>query len=220
VIRPRRRRATSQARHSDNGFTLIELLMTVVIIGVITIPLGNLVISYFLNTANTQARLGGSHDEQIAAAYFAQDVASMGSHATATSTGIWVTPYSGAPGCGNVAGVSRVLVLASDDYSAAAAPFNGTAVPQVTYVAYVAKPAGTLYELHRVRCAGPGATGGIDTTVMHNLTAVPVTPLCDAATCSAATTYPAKVTIQTVVKDSSATGGTLPVDLSGLRRQS
>jgi prepilin-type N-terminal cleavage/methylation domain-containing protein len=204
----------------DSGFTLVELIITIVIMGVITIPLGNLVISYFANTTATQARLAGSHDAQIAAAYFAQDVASMGSHVSGTSSGLWVTPFGGAPACGNVAGAIRVLVLASDDYSSVSGPFDGTvAPPVVTYLAYVATPAGALYQLHRIRCAGAVATGGVDTTVMHNLAAVPVTPQCDAMTCSSATTYPSLVTINTVIADVSSTGSTYPVTLSGRRRQ-
>src|SRR3954447_6708008 len=86
----------------DDGFTIIELLITIVIMGVITLPLGNLVISYFQQTTETQVRVGLSHDEQIAAEYLAGDVQSAGLHATDLSlqTSIWLSS-SGAPACGS-----------------------------------------------------------------------------------------------------------------------
>jgi prepilin-type N-terminal cleavage/methylation domain-containing protein len=211
--------SAASAADVDAGFTLVELIITIVIMGAITVPLGNLVISYFTNTATTQARLAGSHDAQIAAAYFAQDVASMGSHASGTSSGLWVTPFGGGPACGNVAGGTRVLALASDDYTSVSQPFNATAIPHVTYVAYVAIPVGAQYELHRIRCAGAAATGGVDTTVMHNLAAIPGTPTCGTTTCDSTSTYPSQVTINTVIKDVSSTGSTYPITLSGQRRQ-
>jgi len=216
--------STRCARHGDAGFTLIELIITIVIMGVITLPLGNLVISYFTNTAATQARLAGSHDAQIAAAYFAQDMASMGVHSGGTAgTSLWVSPFSGAPPCGStLASGTRVLVIASDDYSTVSGTFSGTAAPQVVNIAYVAKSIGSvtnpLYELHRIRCVG-SATGGVDITVMHNLAVVPATPQCGTVTCDSSTTYPAQVTINTVIKDTSSTGSTYPVALSGKRRQ-
>jgi prepilin-type N-terminal cleavage/methylation domain-containing protein len=70
VLRPRLR--------DDDGFTLVELLMSIVILGVIAAPLAAVVIGYFKNSAATSARLNESHDAQIAAAYFAQDVQGIG----------------------------------------------------------------------------------------------------------------------------------------------
>src|SRR5438067_725161 len=69
-------------RRREGGFTLIELLIVVVIIGVITVPLGNVIIGFLHNTDATNARLSESHDVQIAAAYFAQDVESIGTRTT------------------------------------------------------------------------------------------------------------------------------------------
>jgi type II secretory pathway pseudopilin PulG len=203
---------------------LVELIISIVIMGVITLPLGNLVVSYFTNTTATQARLGGSHDAQIGAAYFAQDIASMGVHTGgASGTSLWVAPFGGAPACGSaVASGSRVLVIASDDYYSAPTPFSGTAPPNVVNIAYVAKSVGTVasprYELHRIRCAG-AASGGSDTVVMHNLASVPGTPTCDAGTCNSTTAYPSRVAINNIIKDESSTGSTYSVVLSGQRRQ-
>ena len=61
-------------RLGDAGFTLTELLITMVIIGVITVPVADLMISYFTNSNTTLSRLNESHDEQIATAYFSEDV--------------------------------------------------------------------------------------------------------------------------------------------------
>ena len=217
-----------QPRHRDGGFTLIELLITIAIMGVITLPLGNLVISYFKNTANTTARLAGSHDAQIAAAYFSQDVASLGvQSAGAPATSLWVTPFGGAPACGSaVAGGTRILIMASDDYSTATAgSFSTTTTPQIVNIAYVATSVGTVsqprYELHRVRCVGT-ASSGSDATLMHNLVAIPAVPICDitaATACSSSTPYPGQVQMNLVIMDTSSPSATYSVALSGQRRQ-
>src|SRR5689334_12712485 len=62
----------------DAGFTLIELLLTVAIIAVIAVPIGNVVIAFARNSNATADRLALSHDAQISAAYFARDVAAAG----------------------------------------------------------------------------------------------------------------------------------------------
>ena len=63
---------------ADDGFTLVELIIVILIIGVITVPLGNIVLGYLRNADETTARMLESHDAQIASAYWAQDVASIG----------------------------------------------------------------------------------------------------------------------------------------------
>ena len=68
----------------ESGFTLIELLITFVVMGVIFVPLTNFFIQYLDTYNQTQQRLSVSHDLQIAAVYFSQDVANTGLRNQAT----------------------------------------------------------------------------------------------------------------------------------------
>lgn len=89
----------------DSGFTLIELLVSMVIL---TTIIGALVAAVVmtLGTRATQNRLTDSHDEQLATAHFAGDVASAESFSDRTtpspcaSSGVllslqWVDPTTG-----------------------------------------------------------------------------------------------------------------------------
>lgn len=89
----------------DSGFTLIELLVSMVMLVII---IGALVAAVImtLGTQATQNRLVDSHDEQIATAHFAGDVASAESFTGRTSPSAcaasgaflsmqWVDPSSG-----------------------------------------------------------------------------------------------------------------------------
>jgi prepilin-type N-terminal cleavage/methylation domain-containing protein len=62
----------------EDGFTLVELLIVVVILGVVIAPLTVGIILFLRNTDQTSDRMSESHDAQIAAAYFAQDVRNSG----------------------------------------------------------------------------------------------------------------------------------------------
>lgn len=72
-------------RQDERGFTLVELLVAIVILGIIAVPLGNVIIGYLRNTDATTARLSESHDAQVSAAYFSADVASVGVRSTTYS---------------------------------------------------------------------------------------------------------------------------------------
>src|SRR5436309_8527659 len=102
-------------RRSDRGFTLIELLLAVVIIGIITIPLGNTMIGILKNTDATQQRMALSHDAQISTAYLAQDVATLGTRDN-TAPGSPMKPsvqlnaaYNAGPTCGSAATPTAVV---------------------------------------------------------------------------------------------------------------
>jgi prepilin-type N-terminal cleavage/methylation domain-containing protein len=189
----------------DGGFTLIELLVCIVILGIIAVPLSMALFSYFKNSDSTQARLAESHDAQIAAAYFAQDVASVGTRSTDSGnpyqTSVW-TDDTGPYPCG---GTGTILKLAWDDYTAVT---NKTVVA----VAYVVE---NTTELHRVVCKSSGTT---DITVVHNLAGTP-TLSCGAASCTASTTPPQTITMTIAVKAAGNNGDPYTFTLSGDRRQ-
>ncbi len=199
-------------RQADGGFTLIELVITIVIMGIITLPLGNFALAYFKNVADTQSRLSDSHDIQIAAAYFSQDVANIGVRPSMTSTSfqqsVWVgtAPAPCAAALGNAA-----LLLKWGD------PLDYTVIHSAAYVV----ESGTL---HRVYCAS-GTSAPIDVTVVHNLQAVN-TPQCTAtggaSTACDGATPPATISLPLVISsgpgDRAAPSG--PVNLTGQRRQS
>lgn len=78
----------------DDGFTLIELLIFIAISSVIVGAIAGAFIAGFRTTAEADQRLLESHDRQIVAAWFANDVQSAGSQTGDISTS--------AAGCGSV----------------------------------------------------------------------------------------------------------------------
>lgn len=200
-------------RRRDDGFTLIELIITVTILGIIVVPLGNFMLAYLTNYTQTQNRVSDSHDIQIAAAYFSQDVANTGVRSGWNSTSpatsftpqqsVWLS--SGAGDCGNGAGITVLLLKWDLPQSMATAS-----------AAYV-NEAGVL---HRIYCAS-GATVASDATIVHGLVAATVACPTTAGAC---TTTPPPSTINLSLTISSGTSDdtapSAPVVLSGQRRQS
>jgi prepilin-type N-terminal cleavage/methylation domain-containing protein len=199
------------ARDDETGFTLVELALTMTILGIIMVPLTNFLISYFQNSVQVQERLGDSHDIQIAAAYFSQDVANTGLHdygpppeSTATPVqSVWVD--SAPPPCASGLG-NAVLLLKWQSW----APAGGTGTHTEHSAAYVVEN-GTL---HRVTCTG--ATLDADIPVVYNY--ISATVACS-STCTAA---PAPQTINMTVRIQAGSGDTSATDttLTGERRQS
>jgi prepilin-type N-terminal cleavage/methylation domain-containing protein len=199
----------------EAGFTLIELLVVIVILGVIVLPLGDAVIGYFLNAAATTARIGESHDEQIAAAYWQQDVASVGVRAynQTTQTFDFQQSVGTAFPCTVPAGWSTVVVLAWTEYdqSATLTPIS---------VAYVLDS--TKTQLERLHCR----TATIDSTAVltHYLDASkpPVLTCAGAGGSScigSGTNAPTFMSLQLSVRDPSGSGQPYTVTLTGQRRQ-
>ena len=203
---------------SDAGFTLVELLLVIVILGVITTPLGNVIVAALRNHQATSDRLELSHDAQISAAYFAHDVATVGVRDYSTPP----PPNSGPPYrpsvqldaaydaagtvCGTAATPAAKLRLLSDNWDGAATPPTvGTDV-----VAYYL--AGS--ELHRMKCAG-SSTPASDVVLAHHVDAATLTVACS-STCDAAA-VPQQVTLSFSVTLPSVGG--YPITLNGQRRQ-
>ena len=142
----------------ERGFTLVEMLITVAILGIIIVPLANALIGFFRNSADTTGRLSESHDVQIAAAYFAQDVQSVGVHDWKTSgfplkqsVETNVTGTAGVNPCGT-SSTPAVIRLAWDDPTAAVGE------PPTAVASYYVQTVGGESQLHRKLCKGSGAT--------------------------------------------------------------
>ena len=204
----------------EAGFTLIELLISVTILGVIAIPLGNVMLGFLDNNNATVGRLAESHDAQISAAYFAQDVASLGArdwsdtvtpYAYLQSVELNAPPTTGLYPCGT-SGPNAVIRLAWDDY-----PNGASAAPVRTIAAYVVEPVGSQQQLHRITCAG-SATPVTDTVLAHDL----VSAVANCATDCAGTgsSLPRQITLTLVIADpQSGAGSSYTVTLTGDRRQ-
>jgi len=201
------RRMRRRVRADDAGFTLIELIMTMLIMGIITIPLANFVLSYFENYQTTENRLSDSHDIQIATAYFSQDVANADTVATTSAAG----------DCGFSATSPTVLLLKWTSWSvttgAGGLPTGASTAMSVAYV----KQAGTL---HRVSCGGASAA---DIVVVHGLvSAVPSCLTATGVTTSCTPTTPPRVRLTLTIASGSTNDSAAPeqpVTLDGQRRQ-
>jgi len=192
----------------DAGFTLVELLVTIAIIGVIAVPLGNVVIGFLRNHQATSDRLALSHDAQISAAYFAADVAGVGVRDYSTSPPGFLSSIqenaaynAGGKVCGTAVTPQAKVRFLSDAWDSA-----GTVSTVV--VAYYLE--GT--ELHRLKCAGASVT---DATIAHNVNAATLTVTCSSACTS--TTVPSTVTLAFSVTTPSS--DPYQITLIGQRRQ-
>jgi len=202
----------------DDGFTLVELIIAIIIIGVITVPLGDVVIGFLRSSDATTARLLESHDVQIASAYWAQDVASIGTRSTTNpyplnqSVETGVAYNSGLYPCGAATTPDAIARLAWDDFSGAGA----STIVRVAYI--VVQTASGPTELHRLRCQGSPVVVS-DVTIAHDLD--PLTPpaLACSTTCTAAPTVPGALTLTLTLKNPGNRDEAYVVPLTGQRRQ-
>jgi prepilin-type N-terminal cleavage/methylation domain-containing protein len=205
-------------KRGAEGFTLVELLIAIVILGVITVPLGNVVFGYFRNTDATTARLIESHDAQISSAYWAQDVASIGTRSTTAPYPLNQSVWTGASSLYACPAAGTPLVtLVRDELT----PAGATTLVQVVYATQTVSG---HTELHRVRCEGSAANLS-DTTLAHDLDPLtPPTVTCSGtsgANCAAAGSgVPQFVTLGLTIKDSKNLGAAYVITLTGQRRQS
>jgi prepilin-type N-terminal cleavage/methylation domain-containing protein len=194
----------------DDGYTLVELLVAIVIIGVIVAPIANAVIGYLHNTDTTAARLNESHDQQIAAAYWQQDVSSIGVRSSTYDQASHNFPLqqsvNNAFPC-SPAPAGPLVTLSWNQYDS-----SGSAT--LNSVAYYRD--GTATQLLRVHCTG--STVDSTATLAHDLDpAVTPTVQCDGAACTS--TVPAAMSLELAVKDPSGKGQPYTVKLTGQRRQ-
>jgi prepilin-type N-terminal cleavage/methylation domain-containing protein len=216
------RTGTRRCRGLDAGFTLVELLITVAIIGVITVPLGNFVIQYFINTSTTTARVSESHDEQIAATYFADDVANVGHRVSgALQQSVWRGSFpAGTCGAG-VAAANQILLIEWDNVTWNST--NNTESSRIDAAAYVKVTSGRETQLHRYYCHGTGpASPTTDTLLVHNLSNAVTPSVTCSTTCegTAPNPVPTTISLSVGVKKGATGGQPFTLNLTGQRRQS
>ncbi len=147
------RRAATLGRTED-GATLVELIVAIAISGIIIAAITNSLIVGFRTTGETQTRLSESHNTQLVANYFPDDVASS----RFAEISVVSTTASGCTGI--AAGGINVVLLPFAPRPDAADPTN---------VAYRLEGSGTAKTLVRYQCApgGPASrvqvASGIDT---------------------------------------------------------
>jgi prepilin-type N-terminal cleavage/methylation domain-containing protein len=206
----------------DDGFTLIELLLAIVISGIITLPIGNVLIGFFKNSDATSDRMALSHDAQISATYFAQDVAAVGMRdysvaAAANGTRLFLPSIqlnalynAGGKSCGTSATPTAIIRFLSDDWDTSVSPQTMS----TDVVAYYMKAAGTVSELHRISCIGSTTT---DVTLAHYVAPATVSVTCASPTTCDTASVPQQVTLSFSVTKPSVSA--YPINLSGQRRQ-
>lgn len=195
---------TRRAPARDAGFTLIELLVTIVISGAVSLAFANVLIGYLRNADTTTSRLTQSHDVQLAAMYFADDVAAMGYRSV---SGSQVSALSGGVSTGAAVTCASypasVVALTWTDF--AHGP-DGSSSPD-TITAYYSLQGSDLY---RIVCRNGSEQVGTAAAVAHDVQSASVcSPSCPASTASS-------VTLTLSLADSHQTSS---VTLTGTRRQ-
>ncbi len=194
----------------ERGLTMPELLIAIVILSIIIGPLTAALIVYVRNSDVTVIRMGESHDIQIAAAYFAQDVSSLGVRDASLN---FVQSVGNAVAYPCTAAGTSVVLFAWDESTV-----TGTTTVRVNYVA---RDVAGERQLRRVQCRG-NATPVSDIVVIHNLVGTPDPPLCPGVpSCfSAGASLPRLVTLTVFIKHPQNPGPSTSLTLSGQRRQS
>ena len=154
------RRAAATGRQ-EAGATLVELIVAIAISGIIIAAISNSLIVGFRTTNDTQARLSESHNTQLVANYFPDDVASS------RFADISVVSTT-ASGCTGISGGTNVVRLPFAPRPDAADPVT---------VAYRLEGSGTSKTLVRYQCApgGPASTVRVATGISDASAAVSTT---------------------------------------------
>ncbi|MFC0629038.1 PulJ/GspJ family protein [Kribbella deserti] len=194
----------------QTGFTMLELLVTIVIMGIISLPLADLLIGALKQMSETSERMDRTDDARLASVYFARDVASVGLRDYGNAVTGGTLPFKPSVQVGSSAGAvcgplpTPALRLLSDSWDMSVHPPVRRTDVIVYYVA-----AG---ELHRAVCRGPGTTPVSNLVIARKVQ--PGTTVVSCSTPCELAAVPERITFQFV------TGEDHVVTLVGQRRQS
>jgi prepilin-type N-terminal cleavage/methylation domain-containing protein len=137
-------------RHGQSGFTLIEVLISVAMLGIVAVVIGQAIVVSTNNSRETPQRLNESHDAQLASAYLATDVQSA---QQLTDSAHECGPSSPLTGQQNLVNFSYDGV---DGGNSTASYYYGTTSGQAVVVRTFCASDGTLQtEATLVKFAGP-----------------------------------------------------------------
>lgn len=198
-----------QLRDDERGVTLPELLVTIAILAIIIVPLSDAMVGFVRNTDATSVRMIESHDMQIATAYFAQDIQSLGVRDWSSPT-LALQQSIGNPSypCSGLG--TSVISMAWDDNTTA------SGASTVMRANYVVRDVGTEHQLRRLLCEGSDTVES-DVVLVHNLFGTPTLTCASPTNCFTAS-VPQRVTLTLTVKHPSSASG-IPLTLTGQRRQ-
>lgn len=206
-------------KSDDRGVTLPEVLIAVTILAIIIVPLADALIGFIRNTDATTRRMNESHDIQIASAFFAQDVRSLGAH-DLTATGLPMVQSINNPAMRyQCTGPNTwMMTLAGDDLD------PDTNSPTIMRATYLVRDVGGEHQLRRLLCKGPSTVPFQEVVVVHNLFGPPSGPDCRDATGTVMPCFganvPQRVSLTVNIKDPNNSGSPTTVVLTGQRGQS
>jgi prepilin-type N-terminal cleavage/methylation domain-containing protein len=203
-----------QLKRGERGFTLVEVLITITLMGVVSLALGDLLIGALREMRATSDRMDLSQDAQLGAVYFAQDVAAVGVRDYTAGTAGSTLPFepsiqlnaaddAGGTTCGPLP--TSALRLLSDDWTI-------PSTRRTTVVSYYLQGG----ELHRATCLSPATTPASDVVLVESVVPASVTVTCSTPCTDAA--LPESISLRVVANK--PTVGDYEIVLSGLRRQS
>ena len=214
----------------DEGFTLIELVISISILGIMAVALIGMLFGYVRNANETSTRLNESSDQQFVAAYWQNDVSSLGVHDVPTAgvstvpvkQSIWTADPApaavGAPShCASMASIladfghsasspTLVVGLAWNDYPVVSDATLAWSSATPNAAVYWTQASGNQVQMWRTRCIGSAA--GQSTIVARYLVQAPVVTCLNSSgstvACSASSpTLPAQVAMTLAVQDKS-----------------
>ena len=187
--------AAMQLRRDDRGVTLPEVLVTIAILAIIIVPLSDALIGFVRNTDATTRRMNESHDMQIATAYFAQDIQSLGVRDWSSPT-LALQQSIDNPSYPCTGAGTSVISLAWDDLTSVSSP------PTVVRVNYVVRDVGGEHQLRRLLQAPAGGSATVSSPTSSSCTTWSARPTraCTIRTTCTSASVPQRVTLTMTVR--------------------